>query len=277
MSGARWSDGRAPREVQVRNVGIAACAWVLAAGLASAEEPMVCEEVARGLRDMMRQDARMRDWPQLGRYRTANVELRQSRQPVQVVFFGDSITDSWNLASTFPEKPYVNRGISGQTTPQMLVRLRPDVLAHQPKVLVLLAGTNDIAGNTGPATNGDIQENIAAIAELASKHGVRVVLASVLPVSNYHFQPARDVAPQTVRRPMGRITALNDWLRQYAAAHGHVYLDYFAAMVDAQGFLKTEFSDDDLHPNAAGYAVMAPLAEAAIAKALAGSAGGSSR
>jgi lysophospholipase L1-like esterase len=160
----------------------------------------------------------------------------------------------------------VNRGISGQTTPQMLVRLRPDVLSHSPKAIVVLAGTNDIAGNTGPMTDEDIEQNLAAIAELSAARGVKVVLAGILPVSDYHQKP--DVIPQVVRRPMTRIAAVNAWLRQYAADHGHVYLDYAPAVADARGMLRAEFSEDDLHPNAKGYAAMAPLAEAAIAQVL---------
>jgi lysophospholipase L1-like esterase len=228
-----------------------------------------CPEVARAIRDLIAQDARLRDWPNLTRYRMANEELSRAATPVSVVFLGDSITDAWDdegRGGFFPGKGYVNRGIGGQTTPQMLVRLRPDVLAHKPKVLVLLAGTNDIAGNTGPATNEDIEQNLAAIAELASAHGVKVILAGILPISDYHQKP--DVVAQVTRRPMTRISAVNAWLRQYAAEHRHIYLDYGPAVADARGMLKSEFSEDDLHPNALGYAAMAPLAEAAIAKAL---------
>jgi lysophospholipase L1-like esterase len=211
----------------------------------------------------------MRDWAQLNRYRAANAELAQRGGTVEVAFLGDSITDGWDDAADrgfFPGKNYLNRGISGQTTPQMLIRLKPDVLAFKPRALVLLAGTNDIAGNTGPMTNEEIQDNIAAIAELASAQGVQVVLASILPVSNYHVQPGS--VPQTERRPLARINALNAWLRDYARTHKHVYLDYFAATADANGMLKIELSEDDLHPNVKGYAVMTPLAEAALAQAL---------
>jgi lysophospholipase L1-like esterase len=229
-----------------------------------------CAATAQALRDLLYRDERMRDWAQLGRYRGLNADLAKSGEPVDVVFLGDSITDAWDsehFATWFPGKHYVNRGISGQTTPQMLVRLRPDVLAFKPKAMVLLAGTNDIAGNTGPMTNGDIEENVAAIAELAAAHGVKVVLASVLPISNYHTKP--DAQPQTIRRPMARITALNDWLKSYARDHHHVYLDYFSALTDAKGLLRAELSADDLHPNAEGYKIMAPLAQAAIEQALA--------
>jgi lysophospholipase L1-like esterase len=226
-------------------------------------------DVTRAVQDLMRHDARLRDWPELERYRMANADLLRGGNRVDVVFLGDSITDAWSnerYGGFFPGKAYVNRGISGQTTPQMLVRIKPDVLAFSPRVLVLLAGTNDIAGNTGPETDEDIQRNIAAIAELASAAGTRVVLSSVTPVSAYHV--AAGAPPQTARRPPSRINTLNTWLRTYAAAHKHVYLDYFSAMTDEKGLLRTELSDDDLHPNARGYAIMAPLAEAAIAQAM---------
>jgi lysophospholipase L1-like esterase len=230
--------------------------------------PMDCPDVTRAMQDLMRNDARLRDWPQLERYRMANADLLREGSKVEVVFLGDSITDSWSnerFGGFFPGKGYVNRGISGQTTPQMLVRMKPDVLAFSPKVIVLLAGTNDIAGNTGPETDEDIQRNIAAIAELATANGARMVLASVLPVSAYHVTPG--APPQTVRRPPARINTLNTWLKTYAAAHKHVYLDYFSATADEKGMLRAELSEDDLHPNAQGYAIMAPLAEAAIAQA----------
>jgi lysophospholipase L1-like esterase len=230
--------------------------------------PTDCPEVARAVQDLMRNDARLRDWPQLERYRMANADVLRAGSKVEVVFLGDSITDSWTneqFGGFFPGKGYVNRGISGQTTPQMLVRMKPDVLAFSPKVIVLLAGTNDIAGNTGPQTDEDIQRNIAAIAGLATANGARMVLASVLPVSAYHVTPG--APPQTVRRPPARINTLNTWLKTYAAAHNHVYLDYFSATADEKGMLRAELSEDDLHPNARGYAIMAPLAEAAIAQA----------
>ena len=199
---------------------------------------------------------------------TARADLLRAGTKVEVVFLGGSITDAWSderYGGFFPGKGYVNRGISGQTTPQMLIRMKPDVLAFAPKVIVLLAGTNDIAGNTGPETDEDIQRNVAAIAELGAATGARLVLASVLPVSAYHVAPGS--VPQTVRRPPTRINTLNTWIKGYAATHKHVYLDYFSAMVDEKGMLRAELSEDDLHPNAQGYAIMAPLAEAAIAQA----------
>jgi lysophospholipase L1-like esterase len=203
----------------------------------------------------------------------ANDELTRSGAAVPVVFLGDSITDRWDDEGSggfFPGKHYVNRGIGGQTTPQMLVRLRPDVLSHHPKVIVLLAGTNDIAGNTGPETDEDIEQYISAIAELSAASSVKVVLAGILPISDHHQKP--DQIPQTTRRPMSRITTINTWMRKYASDHSHVYLDYSPAVADTRGMLKAEFSEDDLHPNAQGYAAMAPLAEAAIAQAMSQSA-----
>ncbi len=226
---------------------------------------LTCPELGVALTRVAANDGRLRDWAQLGRYRTAN----QSVKSPQVVFMGDSITDFWQqprFGGFFPGQPYVDRGISGQTTPQMLVRFRPDVLDLNPRVAVILAGTNDIAGNTGPTTDHEIEGNLASMSELAHAHGVKVVLSSITPVSEYHTAP--NGTPQTTQRPMARIRAINDWMKEYAAAHGDVYLDYVPAMVDARGLLRAELSADDLHPNAAGYAVMAPLAEAAIRRAL---------
>ena len=224
------------------------------------------------LAELKRVKVRLDDWPMLSRYRDANAAVAPpAAGEARVVFMGDSITDSWDdpkYGGFFPGKPYINRGISGQTTPQMVLRMRADVLAHKPKVMVLLAGTNDISGNTGPVTPEQIQDNIQTMAELCKLHGIKVVLSSILPVSNYHAKPEDWRGPQTYRRPLEKIRAMNDWMKSYASANGHVYLDYWAGTVDAQGMLKTELSEDDLHPNAAGYAIMAPLVEAAIGQAL---------
>lgn len=206
----------------------------------------------------------LQDWNQLGRYHADNQKLLAQPVPEgRVVFFGDSITDGWKLPQSFPNKPYVNRGIGGQTTPQMLVRLFPDVIALKPKALILLAGTNDIARNTGPVTLTHIAYNIQAITELAQKHGIKVILCSLLPVSDYTSRP------QTANRPPADVLKLNAWIKEYAAKSGAVFADYHAAFADEKGWLKEGYSNDGLHPNAKGYELMAPIAEAAIAKALA--------
>jgi lysophospholipase L1-like esterase len=229
-----------------------------------------CPELAQALNAVVRNDARLKDWAFMARYREDNAKLgKPAAGEARVVFMGDSITDSWQqprFGGFFPGKPYVDRGISGQTTPQMLVRFRRDVIELQPKVVVILAGTNDIAGNTGTMSDEDIEANLASMSDLAHAHGIRVVFSSILPVSAYHT--AANGIPQTTLRPMARIRAVNDWLKNYAAAHADVYLDYGAAMSDASGVLRAELSADDLHPNAAGYAIMAPLAEDAIQRAL---------
>jgi lysophospholipase L1-like esterase len=205
------------------------------------------------------------DYGQLARYRDANAQLSA---PVageeRVVFFGDSITDGWKIAESFPGKPYVNRGISGQTTSQMLVRFRQDVIDLKPKAVVILAGTNDVAGNTGPTSNEDIEANYASIAELARANNIRVIFSSVLPVHNYTPRSQEFYA----QRPMARILALNKWLKEYCAANSITYLDYFPAMIDEKGLLKRDLADDGLHPNKAGYAIMAAMAEKAIEQTL---------
>jgi len=205
------------------------------------------------------------DYGQLARYRDDNAKLAApSAGENRVVFFGDSITDIWKLPDYFPGKLYVNRGIGGQTTPQMLVRFRQDVIDLQPKVVVILAGTNDIAGNTGPMRNQDIEANYASFAELARAHGIRVVYSSILPVHNYS-EKSKDFFAQ---RPASRILELNTWLTDYCAKNKIIYLDYFSALVDDKGLLKKDLADDGLHPNNAGYKIMASLAEAAIQKAM---------
>ncbi len=230
-----------------------------------------CPEMATALTALMRSDVRLRDWANLARYREANRTLEApAASTSRVVFMGDSITDGWQqprYGTFFTNKSYVDRGISGQTTPQMLLRFRADVIDLKPKAVVILAGTNDIAGNTGAMTNEEIRDNLESMSELAHAHNIRVVLASVTPVSQAHVA-SPSASPQTTLRPMARIKAVNEWMKAYAAAHGHVYLDYFSAMTDDAGLLRPELSEDDLHPNAKGYAVMGPLAEAAIAKAL---------
>jgi lysophospholipase L1-like esterase len=224
-----------------------------------------CPALTASLRTVVQNDPRTKDWANLGRFRTQNPSVTEAT----VVFMGDSITDNWQsgrFGGFFPGRTYVGRGIGGQTTAQMLLRFRPDVIDLKPKVVVILAGTNDIAGNTGPAIDEEIEGNLASMSDLAHAHNIKVVLSSITPVSGYHAAPAG--APQTTQRPMTRIKAINDWMAKYAAAHGDVYLDYYSAMVDSAGVLKQDLSADDLHPTLAGYAIMAPLAEAAIAKAM---------
>jgi lysophospholipase L1-like esterase len=201
------------------------------------------------------------DYGQLGRYREADAALTPpAPNENRVVFFGDSITDIWKLDDSFPGKHYVNRGIGGQTTSQMLVRFRQDVIDLQPKILVILAGTNDVAGNTGPISNKDIEANLASMADLAKVHGIRVIFSSILPVNNYTPEAQEFFAS----RPPERILALNDWLKGYCEKNGLIYLDYFSAMVDDKGLLKRDLAKDGLHPDQAGFAVMSPMAEKAI-------------
>ena len=214
-----------------------------------------------------RVDDWMSDFGEVGRYRDANAALGPPGPGEnRVVFMGDSLTDGWQLQQYFPGKPYVNRGIGGQTTPQMLIRFRPDVIDLQPRVVLILAGTNDIGGNTGPMRIEDIENNIASMTELAQVHGIRVVLSSILPVHNY----TPDAAVRLIGRPPQKILELNRWLRDYCARKSFVYLDYFSAMVDGTGLLKKDLALDGLHPNPSGYNIMAPLAQAAIEKAMAG-------
>ena len=178
----------------------------------------------------------------------------------RVVFMGDSITQGWHLDESFPGKPYINRGISGQTSPQMLVRFRQDVIDLNPKVVIILAGTNDVAGNTGPMTPEQTENNLASMADLATANGIRVVLCSILPAFDFPWHPGQEPAPKIVK--------LNEWIKAYAAQKGYPYVDYYSPMKDSRGGLPATLSRDGVHPLPAGYAVMAPLAEAGIEKAL---------
>ncbi len=239
---------------------------------AFAQTPTPTDPCAEVKAQAARSEARLKDWPALARYHEANTTVNAPmKNERRVVFMGDSITDGWSrpqYGGFFPGKPYINRGISGQTTPQMLIRFRPDVIALKPEVVVILAGTNDIAGNTGPMSVAAIEDNLASMAELARAHKIHVVFASVLPISDYDKSKDGKPIVRSAQRPPDQIKVLNEWLKQYVVANGETYLDYFSAMVDDKGFLKDELSDDGLHPNAKGYEVMAPLAEKAIASAL---------
>ena len=209
------------------------------------------------------QDALENDWANLGKYREDNARLGPpGPKENRVVFYGNSITEVWGkfFPTMFPGKPYIGRGISGQTTPQMLVRFNQDVVALKPKVVVILAGTNDIAGNTGPSTIEMIEDNLRSMAEIAKAHGIRVVMSSVLPVYDYPWRPGLEPAP--------KIMALNAWMKDYAAKAGAIYLDYHSAMQDARHGMRAGLASDEVHPTEAGYRVMAPLAEKAIAAAL---------
>lgn len=205
----------------------------------------------------------MTDFANLARFRDANAALAAPAPGEnRVVFMGDSITQGWHLDVSFPGKPYVNRGISGQTSPQMLVRFRQDVIDLKPKVVIILAGTNDVAGNTGPMTPEQTESNVASMADLAAANGIRVVLCSILPAYDFPWHPGLE--------PAAKIVKLNEWIKAYAAEKGYPYVDYYAAMKDERGGLPAALSRDGVHPLPGGYAVMAPLAEAGIEKALSG-------
>jgi lysophospholipase L1-like esterase len=209
-------------------------------------------------------DRMLKDFPWLARFKEADLKLgAPAVGENRVVFMGDSITEGWHFDAPetgFPAKPYINRGISGQTTPQMLVRFRQDVIALQPKVVVILAGINDVAGNTGPMTLEQTEDNLASMADLAAANHIRVVLCSVLPAYDFPWSPGKTPAP--------KVLALNRWIKAYAAEHGHVYVDYHTAMKDSRDGLPATLSHDGVHPLAAGYALMKPLVEAGIEAAL---------
>jgi lysophospholipase L1-like esterase len=203
------------------------------------------------------------DWPNLNRYRAENALVGlPDKGEKRVVFMGNSITQGWKETRPdfFAKNPYICRGISGQTTPQMLVRFRQDVISLQPKVVVILAGTNDIAGNTGASTLEMIEDNLASMSELANANGIRVVLSSVLPVLDYPWKPGLE--------PAEKIVTLNAWIKGYCTKKGFTYLDYFTPMADERHGMKAELTYDGVHCTAAGYMVMEPLAQEAIKLAL---------
>jgi len=216
-----------------------------------------------------RVDPMRTDWPNLKRFHADDVALPAPAGENRVVFMGDSITEAWlhNGAEAgetdpgfFPGKPYVNRGISGQTTPQMLLRFRQDVIELKPAAVVIFAGTNDVAGNTGDMTPEQTEDNLSSMADLAHANGVKVVLCSILPAFDFSWKRGREPAP--------KIAEINSWIKEYAASHGYVYVDFYSAMVDARGGLPDNLSKDGVHPVKAGYEIMNPLVEAGIAKAL---------
>lgn len=234
------------------------------AGLVVARSPQDCASTLAALEERVESQRRLlADWAGLIHYGSENTELPKTNpDEARVVFLGDEIIEHWGQGKTsfFSGKPYLNRGIAGQTTPQMLVRFRQDVIKLNPKVVVILAGMNDIASFYEPITQGMLAENITSIVELARANNIRVVLCSLTPINDVHKK-------QSQLRPFGKIIGINGWLKEYAAQSGSVYLDYYEAMAVGRN-LKKELSDDGLLPNDAGYALMAPLAEAAIAQAL---------
>ena len=251
--------------VKVRAAALLVCAagssllvragWAQAAGAtATVESP--------GRVAMM--EARLADWPQLARYRTANATLPPAAKGEdRVVFYGASMTEFWGKYGTkfFPGKPYLNRGISGQTTAQMVVRFRQDVIDLHPKAVLILAGTNDVAGNTGPMTPEMTEDNWQSMADLAKMNGIRVIFASITPSTDFWWHKGL--------KPAKKIRTLNAWLKGYCESHGLTYLDYYSTLADEDGGMKKEFTVDGVHASVRGYAVMEPLAQAAIDKTLA--------
>jgi lysophospholipase L1-like esterase len=221
---------------------------------AAAAAPAQTANPATALATLLKQD-----WAQLGRYKDANAAL-SAHEAGRVVFYGDSITDAWakQPAVFFPGKPFVGRGISGQTTPQMLVRFRQDVIDLHPETVVILAGTNDVAGNTGQMTVEQTEDNFTSMAELAKANHIKVVLCSIMPVLDYPWRKGMEPSP--------KIQAINTWMKAYAAKEGFVYVDYYSAMDDGTGAAKAGLTKDGVHPTADGYTLMEPLALAGIAK-----------
>jgi lysophospholipase L1-like esterase len=263
-----WSFNRADNNADIKIMKIRIVKILLGLAvlscLVSARSPLDCASITAALEQRVETQRRLlSDWAGLIRYGSENTELPAPKpNEDRVVFLGDEITENWGHGSErfFPGKPYLNRGITGQTTPQMLVRFRQDVIALKPKAVVIMAGTNDIASLTGPITQGMFAENIMSIVELARANNIRVVLASITPICDCYTK-------QSTLRPQGKIIGMNGWLKEYAAQSGSVYLNYYSAMAEGRN-LKKELTGDGLLPNDAGYAVMAPLAEQAIAQAL---------
>jgi lysophospholipase L1-like esterase len=240
----------------------ALCGLLLSAAVITAQTPD-----SALTREQLEQEAAayrrvLMDYGGLTRYGSENAELKLKPGEDRVVFLGDEVTENWGTgkAKFFPGKPYLNRGIARQTTSQMLVRFRQDVIDLKPKVVIVQAGSNDVASVMGPSTEGTMAEHFMSMVELAHAHGIRVVLASVTPVCDC-FRKVTD------RRPAGKIIGLNGWLKEYAQKSGSVYLDYYSALVEGRA-MKKDLTVDGVIPNDAGYEKMAPLAEKAIAAAL---------
>ena len=247
-----------------REAGVLAGLVLLVAGVGYAQTPTVAAPVDQA-KQIATMEKKLDDWPQLGRYRAENAALAvPAAGERRVVFYGDSITDGWgrrpNTGTFFPGKPYVNRGISGQTTPQMVVRFRQDVIELKPAAVVILAGTNDVAGNTGPMTPEMTMENFASMIDLAKANGIKVIVTSITPAYDYPWKKGME--------PAEKIKALNAMLKAYCEAHGVTWVDYYSALVDEKGGMKEGTSFDGVHPNAAGYAIMGPLAQTGIDKTL---------
>ena len=246
-----------------RTIGLALSVAALGLSGARAQQPTPPTPAQIAERQRAADSALRNDWANLNRYRDANARLAAPAGAEQrVVFMGNSITEGWArfFADEFPGKPYVGRGISGQTTPQMLVRFRQDVVALKPAVVVILAGTNDIAGNTGPSSLDMIKDNFASMTEIAQANHIRVVLCSVLPVFDYPWKRGLE--------PAQRIVALNNWIKGYAARVGATYVDFHSAMADERQGMRADLARDGVHPTEAGYKIMAPLVERGIAEAL---------
>jgi lysophospholipase L1-like esterase len=229
---------------------------IMAAAAMAAEEPSFSREELE--RIIVAQQRLLNDWAGLTRYGSENTEVRLAPGEKRVVFIGDEITEKWE--QFFPGKPYFNRGIAGQTTPQMLVRFRQDVISLKPAVVVIQAGANDLAGSVGPMTQGTAAENFMSMVELAKANGIRVVLTSTTPVCDCFGKV-------TGRRSPGKLIGMNEWLKEYAGKSGSVYLNYYSALLEGRAF-KKDLTADGIVPNAAGYEIMAKLAEKAIAQAL---------
>jgi lysophospholipase L1-like esterase len=205
----------------------------------------------------------LNDWANLNRYKEENAKIGLPiENENRIVFMGNSITEGWAqiCPEFFSNNSYINRGISGQTTPQMLIRFRQDVVNLKPKVVVILAGTNDIAGNTGPSTLEMIEDNIASMTEIAKSNKIKVLLCSILPAFDYPWKPGLN--------PAEKIVKLNTWIKNYCVENNLTYVDYFTSMADERNGLKKEYSEDGVHPNKAGYKVMMPIVEKAITKTL---------